>query len=102
MATLLTTWEQTSQYDPLNPNQITQTYYAGIPGGYASFYYNKVPTKSTLLGLGDTTIPDWLASVLVGAFGVGLGVLGAKYALPYAKKHLHHGKSLSGYRRRRR
>jgi len=96
MATLLTTWEQTAQYDPLNPNQIVQTYYTGVPGGYGSFYYNKVPTTSQLLGLGDTTIPDWLTAVLVGAVGVGVGYVGTKFVYPWSRKKL----GLSGRRRR--
>ena len=97
MATILSQWEQAAQYDPMNPNQKTYVYYTGIPGGYGSFYYNRVPTTATLSGLGDTPIPDWMSALLVGLVGVGAGYFGVKHALPWTKKHL----GLHGHRRRR-
>ena len=44
----LKTFEQTGIYDPNNPTQVIKEAYA--PGGYASFYFNRVPTTSSLSG----------------------------------------------------
>ncbi len=45
----LKTFEQTGIYDPNNPTQVIKEAY--VPGGYASFYFNRVPTTSSLQGL---------------------------------------------------
>lgn len=63
----LETWEQTAVFDPANPYQKKIEKYAGIPGQYATFYFNPVKTTSTLKGaaLGDFT----------DGFGTGVGIL---------------------------
>jgi len=88
MATILSQWEQTWQYDPTNPLQKSYAYYTGIPGGYSTFYYNRVPTTAQLSGLGLSwsDIPDWVTMALVTATGVGLGYLGAKHLGPRFKR----------------
>ena len=99
MATILSTWEQSAQYDPLNPNQKTYVYYTGVPGGYGSFYYNRVPTTATLSGaLGVSTLPDWAQAGLVGLAGLAIGFIGWRFAGPPIKRKL----GLSGARRGRR
>jgi hypothetical protein len=97
VAAMLTMWQQDAFFDPTNPNQIQRTYYAQVPGRYASFYYSKIPSTATLQGLGDTTLPDWLTTAIVGLVGLGVGYFGWKAAGPSVKKKLH----LSGHRRRR-
>lgn len=85
MAAQITTWEQTGIYDPSNPDQRSYTRYVGIPGGYGTFYVNKVPTSAKLLGVLDSA-PSWLTSLIVLGLGVGAGFLGAKHAGPRIKR----------------
>ncbi len=42
----LSTREATGVFDPGNPGQRSEIYYAGWPGRYASFYTNEVPTDA--------------------------------------------------------
>ena len=77
MAATITTWEQSALFEPGNPNQRTYVQYTGIPGGYASYYYNKVPTTAKLQGIFDT-MPDWLSAGIIGLLGVGVGFFGAR------------------------
>jgi hypothetical protein len=95
MPAMISMWEQAAEFDPTNPSQINHVRYAGIPGTYASYYYNRVPTTAQLNGLFDT-LPDWATAGIVGLFGLGLGFFGAR---AYKKRK---GKSLSGARHRRR
>lgn len=102
---MLTTWEQSAQFDPTNPDQKQLIYYTALPGGYSSFYYNKVPTTANLLGLnglGDvtdfSTWPGWAQGLLVGAIGVAAGYFGRTKLWPWAKPKL----GLTGHRTRRR
>lgn len=100
MAAQIQMWEQAAQYDPTNPNQITHVRYAGIPGGYASYYYNKIPNTSTLLGLGDVTSPStwpsWLQALGVAGIGAIVGYFGMRHYGGAIKKKL----GFSGRRRR--
>ena len=98
MAAVIATYEQAPFWDPYNPTQVQHYRYTQIPGGYGGFYYNRVPTKSTLLGLGAGTMPTWATAAIVGLIGVGAGFFGWKAIGPKVKKTLH----LSGHRRRRR
>lgn len=86
----LTTWEQTGVFDPYNPNQIIrEPNNIGIPGGaYASFYFNKVPTKTqqVLGGLGDfSDLPIWAQVTIVGGLAATLGYFGVKWVGARAK-----------------
>lgn len=115
MAAFISQWEQVAQFDPTNPNQINHVRYTAIPGGYGSFYYNRVPTTAQLLGVGyspstfspsrgghllginPTTWPAWAQALGVAALGVVGGYFGyQKFGGPI-KKRL----GLSGHRRRR-
>lgn len=95
MAAQISTWEQTGMYDPTNPNQITHVRYTGMPGGYGSFYYNRVPNTAVLQGLG-AALPAWATTGLVLLGGVALGYFGARHAPAGIKRRL----GLSGHRRR--
>lgn len=95
-------FEQTSMFDPTNPNQVIREQYAQIPGGYGSWYYNRVPVSVKQLsgvGLGDTfdTLPGWAQLGLVAALGTVAGYFGMKHFSGGIKKSLH----LSGARHRR-
>lgn len=60
-------WEQTPVFDPSNPGQMIQEHYTGLPGGYSTFYYNKVPTNATLQGvLSDATDKGIRAGMFLG------------------------------------
>lgn len=78
MASMISTWEQSAVYDPTNPHQIQKVQYAQIPGGYASYYYNRVPTTATLKGaLGDVLDPStWSPTFQMLAVGLLSAVAG--------------------------
>lgn len=80
-------WQQTGVYDPTNPGQMIQEHYTGLPGGYSSFYYNRIPTDSVLAGA--------LAEAQGVRLGLGLGVVIGLGAILY----MAHGR---GRRRKRR
>jgi len=98
---MTSTYQQTLNYNPNDPNQIIREFYA--PGGFSTVYYNRVPDAGHLngLGLSFTGLPQWvqvgavaLASAVVGYFGY--AKFGAKYIKPALKKV-----GLGGSRRRR-
>ena len=84
----LATWEQSPTFDPYNPNQIVREAYVGIPGGYGSFYFNKVPTTSALQGLGSglsaglSSLPVWGQIAIIGGLAAAAGYLGMKHLGP--------------------
>lgn len=53
----LSQWEQSGIFDPTNPNQQQVVQYAQIPGGYGSWYYNRIPVDQ--------------GTALKGALGIG-------------------------------
>lgn len=79
MPAVISTWEQVPLFDPSNPNQRVHVQYTGIPGGYGTFYYNKVPNTAKLQGLGAFALPAWAQAALVAVVGLGLGFFGFKY-----------------------
>lgn len=99
MAATLTMWEQSGQFDPTNPNQISRTRYTAIPGGYGTFYYNKVPSTAQLLGVTDpSTWSPLVQTLVVGVLGLAGGFFVTKHYGAKIKQKL----GLSGHRRRRR
>lgn len=46
----LDTWQQSATFNPADPTQKKIEKYVGIPGQYASFYFNRVPNPGTLKG----------------------------------------------------
>lgn len=75
-------WAQSPVFDPANPGQMVQEHYTGLPGGYSSFYFNRVPTNASAL-----------SGALAEAQGVSLGIklglvagLGAILFMVYGKK----------------
>ncbi len=84
-------WQQTPNFDPSNPGQMIQEHYTGLPGGYSSFYYNKVPTEATLQGvLANATDKGVRAGMFLGAMVI-LG--GLFWAAAHAKEHKHSKKT---------
>lgn len=86
----LQTFEQTGMFDPTNPDQIVYERYVGIPGGYGSFYFNRVPTATQRLnglrglrGFGD--LPVWLQALLVAGGAAGAGYAGMRVYKHYRK-----------------
>jgi hypothetical protein len=77
---MLDAWEQTAVYCPSDPTQKKIEKYAGVPGAYASFYFNRVPVGGQLKGavqlLGATPI-TW-RSLFWTLLIVGGGIWGAK------------------------
>lgn len=76
---MLDAWEQTAVYNPSDPTQKKIEKYAGVPGAYATFYFNRVPVNGTLKGpqlLGHTLI-TW-RSLFLTALLVGGGIWGAR------------------------
>ncbi len=72
---LIKTFEQTGVFDPNNPNQKIREAYT--PRGYASFYFNQIPTTSSLSGLRGlgtlATLPSWMQMGLVALVGAAGG-----------------------------
>lgn len=96
---LLSTREATGVYDPGNPGQRSEIYYAGWPGKYASFYTNEVPTTASVnLGraLGFTGLGSLSTPAAVGLVA-GLSVVAYVMTKALRKRGL-----LGGRRRRRR
>jgi hypothetical protein len=83
----LQTFQQSGMFDPTNPNQIVYERYTGIPGGYGSFYFNRVPTDTQRLnGLrGSMTTPVWLQALLVAGIAAGAGYGGMRLYRHYRK-----------------
>lgn len=105
MAAIISTWEQSAQFEPNNPNQISYQRYVGIPGGYGTFYYNKVPTTAQLQGLGTSSfasLPDWAQIGIVAGLGLVGGYFATKKGYPWLQKRARFGRhraQLSGRRR---
>lgn len=79
----LTTYEQTAVNDPINPNQISREALVGIPGGWGSYYWNKVPTGSSLNGLrGFSDIPVLGQALIVGGLAAVIGFFGVRHVGP--------------------
>lgn len=101
----LKTFEQTGVYDPNNPNQVIREAYT--PGGYSSFYFNRVPNESSLKGLGFLTgMPSWMQIGIVGLVGAGAGYFAMQRwgdkLKPTLRKLPVVGGQFAGLRRRRR
>lgn len=99
-------YQQTAVYDPTDPNQVIREVYT--PGGYSSFYFNRVPTTAQLAGLRGlgawSTLPSWAQIGIVGLASAGVGFVamkkwGSSHIKPALRKV---GIPLSGGRRRRR
>lgn len=69
---LLKQYEQVAVFDPTNPNQRSISRRVGVPGGWASFYFNEVPVTANLqglrggLGLSWAALPSWAQMLIVG------------------------------------
>lgn len=70
-------WEQTGIFDPADPTQKKIESYVGLPGGYGSFYFNRVPVSGQLRGLGGTSPITWRSLLLTSALVYG-GLWAAK------------------------
>lgn len=69
----LDTWQQTTEFDPTNPGQRLIEQYTGLPGGYSTFYFNRVPNTAaalngTLAGGSSLTKPLLVVVGLVAGF----------------------------------
>jgi hypothetical protein len=58
-------WKQSAVFEPDNPGQQIQEHYTGLPGGYSSFYWNRVPTQATLQGLRDAATASGIKTGLL-------------------------------------
>jgi hypothetical protein len=108
------TYEQTAVFDPTNPYQRRRETHA-YPGdgtGYSSFYFNQIPSTSSLHGFrglrglnGFDTLPGWAQIGIVGGISALIGYFAMeRYGdriKPVVKKIPIVGGALSGYRRRR-
>lgn len=97
-----TTWQQTAELNPSDPYQRTRAVYAS-PGGWTSYYWNRVPDAGVLngLGAGFSALPQMAQIGIVTAVSALVGYLayakfGDKYVKPMLKKA-----GLAGVRRRR-
>ena len=95
---MLDTWEQTAVFNPSDPTQKKIEKYAGIPGQYATYYFNRVPNPGALKGLAMPK-PFSVGGVIVYGL-IGLGIfLGATRTKP-GKKIVRKVKGLLPHRRK--
>lgn len=104
---LLKTFEQVAEFEPTNPNQRSRIIWTN--DNYNSFYFDKRPNESSLMGLSDfSTLPSYAQIGIVGAISAVIGYFAmAKFGTDYIKPALRKvGINLSGprgqVRRRRR
>src|SRR5262245_12626540 len=98
---MLDQWEQTAVYNPADPTQKKIEKYVGIPGQYASFYFNRVPVQGQLQG---QVKGPFASAVVTGAgiftgialAGFGIGLASRLIARARGKKHIS---GLAGWRR---
>ncbi len=79
----LDTWQQSATFNPSDPTQKKIEKYVGIPGQYATFYFNRVPNPGTLkgptlLGLGMPSLFSLSGALTYGAIAAGLWLAGTK------------------------
>jgi hypothetical protein len=97
-----TTWQQTAELNPSDPYQRTRAVYAS-PGGWTSYYWNRVPNAGVLngLGAGFSSLPAPAQIGIVTVVGAIAGYLAyAKFGDKYVKPALKRV-GLAGSRRRR-
>lgn len=99
----LDTWQQTAVFNPADPTQKKIEKYVGIPGQYATFYFNRVPNPGTLkgptlLGLGLPRLFSLGGLALYGAIAAGT-YYGATRTKP-GRKLVKKAKALIPHRRR--
>lgn len=70
-------WEQTGIFNPADPTQRKIESYVGLPGGYGSFYFNRVPVSGQLRGLRGHTPITWRSLLVTSALVFG-GLWAAK------------------------
>lgn len=76
----------TGVFDPGNPSQRTEVYYAGWPGQYASFYTNGVPDYGASVNLGGLGKPVYHPTCSAGCYYV--AGHGCKCPPPPKRPHL--------------
>jgi hypothetical protein len=83
------TWEQTAIYNPNDPTQRTRRVWAN-PGGYASFYWNRVPDAGVLKGLGTgfSTLPQVAQIGLVTLAAAVAGYAAYRYGKPMVQRYM--------------
>jgi len=101
----LTQWQQTGTFDPYNPNQIIReprNTYPGQPGGYGSFFFNKVPTTVTevLSGLRGSAGTSFVQILIVGGLATAIGWWGLHFVGPKIGLKSKGVSGLAGRRRR--
>lgn len=104
---LLSAWEQTAVFNPADPTQKKIERYAALPGGYTTYYFNRVQPGGSLAGAalrgpfsdgiakGAGLVIGGTVVAFLAGFGLkllGKGVNGKKLSLS----------GLGGYRKRRR
>jgi hypothetical protein len=74
---MLDTWRQTAVFNPSDPTQKKISTYAGIPGQYATYYFNREANTSSLRGLrapmllGLPAMFSFMGLLTYGAIGLG-------------------------------
>ena len=69
------TYEQSAVFDPTNPYQRVRALRGGMPGGWTSYYFNRVPNEASLGGISESWagLPQWaqIGAVAVAAAAAG-------------------------------
>ena len=77
---MLDTWEQTAVFNPADPTQKKIEKFAGIPGQYATYYFNRVANPGQLQGYPTVPSPYRSSYALRGGLR-GLGTLPNPFTL---------------------
>jgi len=76
-------WQQSAVFNPTDPTQKKIERYVGVPGGYATFYFNRVPVTGNLKGPFTTAIGTGAGltiGVLLGTLLISAGAWGLRKA----------------------
>ena len=75
---MLDTWEQSAVFNPSDPTQKKEERYTGNPGGYSTFYFNRVPNPGTLKGLSLPRPFSLGGAIVYGLIGLGIALAATK------------------------
>ena len=102
---MLSAWEQTAVFNPADPTQLKIERYAANPGGYTTYYFNRVKPGGSLAG---ASLRGPFKDGIAQGMGLVVGATAIAFFAGLGFKMLGKGMGgkklagLAGYRKRRR